>query len=372
MPVNVLAAAAFVVAAYYNGAVPVEQIPADRLTDVIFAFGEPGEGNVCHDASPRQAAIFAQLRKLRAEHPHLRLLLSIGGWSAAPQFSDAALTATSRAAFARSCIASYIVREGFDGIDLDWEFPVRGGVSQNPHRPQDRADATALAQEIRSELDTLGAAAHRHYYLTAAVPAGRYENGGAYSASDSYDLAAFTKSLDWMNLMTYDMGTTFSPTSNFNAPMNEDPNDPTPAAQRIANNVTGAVASFEAAGVPASKIVLGVPFYGRGFTGVGSDRAGLYSSYSGGYPEVPWSVVSSRYLHDPQWERHWSDTAQEPWLYNAATHTFFSYDDPRAVAAKSAFVKRAGLRGAMFWVLGQDDAEQSLLRALSGPLLPSP
>lgn len=366
---NLLAAAAFVVAAYYNGGVPVEQIPADRLTDIIFAFGEPGEGNVCHDASPRQDAIFAQLREFRNAHPHLHLLISIGGWGAAPQFSDAALTVKSREAFARSCIQSYVVREGFDGIDLDWEFPVRGGVSQNPHRPEDRADATALAQEIRRELDSLGAATHRQYYLTAAVPAGRFENGGAYSASDSYDLAAFAQSLDWVNLMTYDMGTTFSPSSNFNAPMRADPNDPTPAAQRNANNVTGAVAWFEAAGVPASKIVLGVPFYGRGFTGVSSDRAGLYSSYTGGYPEIPWSVVSSHYLQDSHWEKHWSETAQEPWLYDATTHTFFSYDDPRAIAAKAAFVKHAGLRGAMFWLLGQDDPQQSLLRALSDPLL---
>jgi chitinase len=367
--VTLLAAAAFVIAAYYSGGIPVEQIPADRLTDVIYAFGEPGDGNVCHDASAKQAAIFVQLRRLRAEHPHLRLLLSIGGWGAAPQFSDAALTPASRSAFARSCIQSYIVRQGFDGIDLDWEFPVRGGVAQNPHRPEDRADATALAQEIRHELDSLRSVTHRHYYLTAAVPAGRYQNGGPYSARESYDLAAFAKSLDWMNLMTYDMGTTFSPTSNFNAPMHADPNDPTPAAQRTTNNVAGAVAAFEAAGVPASKIVLGVPFYGRGFVGVNADRAGLYSSYTGGYPEVPWSVISSQYLHDPHWEKHWSESAQEPWLYNASAHTFFSYDDPRAIAAKAAFVKQAGLRGAMFWLLGQDDSAQSLLRALTGPLL---
>src|SRR5437763_11277123 len=75
-----------VMAAYYMGDVPVSRIPAQTLSDIIYAFGEPGAGNICHPASSAQNKTFAQLRALRRSHPHLRLLVSIGGWAQAPQY----------------------------------------------------------------------------------------------------------------------------------------------------------------------------------------------------------------------------------------------------------------------------------------------
>jgi chitinase len=363
---HVRANAFTVLAAYYDGSVPVSSIPASELTDVIYAFGEPGAGNVCHSPSREQAKAFSQLRRLRDAHPHLRLLLSIGGWAQAPQYSDAALTAGSRAAFARSCIEQYVIRSGFDGIDVDWEFPVHGGIPQNRHRPEDRANVTALMLELRKQLNALGSARHRHYYLTIATPTGRWQYGGAYDPSDSYDLRAIARIADWLNVMTYDMNNIFSPVSSFNTPMREDVDDPAPALQRRWNNVTAAVQYYEQHGVPAQKIVLGMAFYGRGFTGVRSKNAGLYSKYAGGFQETPWSVVKARFLTDHAWRKYWSRTAQAPWLYNARTHVFFSYDDPRSMAIKAAFVRRSHLLGTMFWVFGEDDGQQSLLHALEG------
>jgi chitinase len=357
-----------VLAAYYFGPanVPVSSIPTTMLTHVIYAFDEPTAKNVCAAPTSKQAQTLAELRKLRAQHPRLRLLVSIGGWAAAPEYSDIALTKASRANFARSCIEQFLVRADFDGIDIDWEFPVHGGIPQNPHRPQDRADVTALLAEIRSQLDALGRVNHRHYYLTIATPAGRWQYGGAYEPNDSYDLKAVASIVDWVNLMTYDMNNIFSPVSSFNAPMYPDPHDPTPALPRRWDNVTGAVRYYEDHGVPANKIVLGMAFYGRGFTGVSPKNDGIYSKYSGGFPETPWSVVKTQFLSDPAWRRHWSSTAQAPWLYNTKTHVFFSYDDPQSMAIKATFVKHEHLRGSMFWVFGEDDRDQSLLRALSG------
>jgi chitinase len=361
---------AHVLAAYYCGEsvhcsppLPVSAIPADSLTDLIYAFGEPGADNECHRPGHAQANEFAQLRELRRSHPHLRLLLSIGGWGGAPQFSNAALTPRSRRAFAQSCISEYVVRSGFDGIDIDWEFPVHGGII--PSRPQDRTDATALLREIRTQLNALAATTHRQYYLTIAAPAGTWQQGGAYSPADSYDLRAVAGIVDWLNVMTYDMNNIFSPVSAFNAPLRMDPHDPAPAAQRKLDNLTGAVQFYESHGVPASKIVLGMAFYGRGFTDVSATNAGLYSKFKGVFPETPWSTVKTRFLTDPAWQKHWSGTAQAPWIYNTRTHVFFSYDDARSMAIKAGFVRQAHLRGAMFWVLGEDDAQQSLLQALA-------
>lgn len=355
---------AHVLAAYYMGDVPVSRLPAASLTDVIYAFGEPGSGNVCHVPDRSQIRTFAQLRALRDRHPALRLLLSIGGWAQAPQYSDAALTPHSRTAFAHSCITQYVIGAGFDGIDVDWEFPVHGGIPQNPHRPRDRANATALMRELRVQLDALGRLRHRHYYLTIATPTGRWQYGGAYDPNDSYDLRAIAGIVDWLNVMTYDMNNIFSPYSSFNTPMHPDPKDPTPALQRRWNNVTNAVRFYEIHGVPARKIVLGMAFYGRGFTGVSPKNAGLYSKYKGGFPETPWNVVASQFLTNPVWQRHWSATAQAPWLFNTRTHVFFTYDDARSMAIKAAFVRRQHLLGTMFWVFGEDDAQGSLLQAL--------
>jgi chitinase len=356
------------IAAYYDGGMPVSQIPAAQIDDLIYAFGEPNDAGACTPPTAAQQGTFAALRQLRKEHPGLRLIVSIGGWDAAPQYSDIALTGRSRSRFAGSCVETFLAGEGFDGVDLDWEFPVHGGMNRS--RPQDRADATALVREFRRRLDALGRRNHRHYFLTVATPAGTWQQGGAYSVSDSYDLAALARSVDWLNVMTYDMNTIFSPLSAFNAPLDADPRDRTPEPQRSRDNLTSAVSYYESRGVPAAKIMLGVAFYGRGFTGVSPQDAGLYSKYAGVYPETPWKTIRSQFLTDPDWVRHWSATAQAPWVYNARQHIFFTYDDPVSLGIKADFARRQHLRGVMIWVLGEDDAANSLLHALKSHLAP--
>jgi chitinase len=355
-------------AAYYDGGMPVSQIPAAHINDLIYAFGEPNDAGVCTPPTAAQSGTFAALRELRREHPGLRLIVSIGGWDAAPQYSDIALTDRSRGRFVASCVRAFLIGEGFDGVDLDWEFPVHGGMNRS--RPQDRADATALVREFRRQLDALGRKNHRHYLLTVATPAGTWQQGGAYSVSDSYDLAALARSVDWLNVMTYDMNTIFSPLSAFNAPLDADPRDRTPEPQRSRDNLTSAVRYYESQNVPAAKIMLGVAFYGRGFTGVSPQDAGLYSKYAAVYAETPWKTVRAQFLTDPDWVRHWSATAQAPWLYNARQRIFFSYDDPISLGIKADFARREQLRGVMIWVLGEDDAGNGLLNALTSRLAP--
>jgi len=350
------------IAAYYDGGMPVAQIPAANINDLIYAFAEPNDGGSCAPPTAAQAGTFAALRRLRAEHPGLRLIVSIGGWDAAPQYSDLALTERSRSRFAASCIRAFLEAQGFDGIDLDWEFPVHGGMNRS--RPQDRTDATALVREFRRQLDALGRREHRHYFLTVATPAGTWQQGGAYSVSDSYDLAALARSVDWLNVMTYDMNNIFSPVSGFNAPLAADPRDRAPEPQRSGDNLTSAVSYYESHGVPPAKIMLGIAFYGRGFTGVSPQDGGLYSKYTGGFAETPWKTIESQFLASPDWVRHWSDTAQAPWLYNTRQHIFFTYDDPLSLGIKAEFARRARLRGVMIWVLGEDDPGNCLLNAL--------
>ncbi|MGM3213394.1 glycosyl hydrolase family 18 protein, partial [Klebsiella pneumoniae] len=131
------------------------------------------------------------LAELKKAHPHLRTLISIGGWGAGG-FSDAALTEGSRKRLVDSCMALVFDRHAgsFDGVDIDWEFPVSGGPKELAHRPQDRANLTRLAQAFRVALDAHGRKARQPMLLTAALAAGRLQTDGPYDPAASYDLPA--------------------------------------------------------------------------------------------------------------------------------------------------------------------------------------
>jgi hypothetical protein len=149
---------------------------------------------------------FNQLKKLKAKHPGLKILISLGGWTWSDKFSDAALTAESRRTFVKSCVDMFIkgaftaslAHPGiFDGIDVDWEYPAVMGNSSN-YRPEDTVNFTALLAEFRRELDVQGTADGKRYLLTIAAPAGK----------DKYTKIEIDKihaSLDFINIMTYDM-----------------------------------------------------------------------------------------------------------------------------------------------------------------------
>ncbi len=356
--------------AYYPGGsagrYPVSSIPAERLTHLFYAFStiEDGRCAIGADASKN----VAELADLKKAHPHLRTLISIGGWGAGG-FSDAALTEASRRRLVDSCMALFFERHAgsFDGVDIDWEFPVSGGPRELAHRPQDRANMTRLAQAFRTALDTYGRRAGQPMLLTAALAAGRLQTDGPYDPAASYDLPALARILDFINLMSYDMGTGFSAVSTFNAPLHEVPADPLAPELRRWNNVAGAVQYYREHGVPADKLVLGVPFYGRGFKVTRETADGLYQAYSAPADAGDWRVIKARYLDQPGWTRHWHPQAQSPWLYNPRENVFISYEDPRSIGLRAQFAREQGLAGVFMWELTGDDEQASLLNAMLAP-----
>jgi chitinase len=201
-------------------------------------------------------SIFPQLRDLKVNYPDLLVLISIGGFSHSTHFAAAAAAAT-RVHFAQSCVR-FMRQNGFDGIDIDWEFP----------GPADSDNFTALLKELRSQLDDQGASDGRDYLLTIAAPAGPGNIA-------NLQLALIHPFLDWINLETYDFVIASSPKTNFVAPLLTHEGD---------LNVTAAVNSYLGAGVPADKIVLGVRFVGTGWQGVGPANNGLYQPDTGPAP----------------------------------------------------------------------------------------
>jgi hexosaminidase len=351
----------------------IREIPGNRLTHIFYAFGRVGPdglaalGDPCLDtgecgAAGRPAEIgeggnFEQLRVLKRRYGHLNVLISLGGWTGSAHFSDAALTADGRRRLVASTLDVFLRPwpDLFDGIDVDWEFPVAGGERGNVERPEDRGNYTLLLEEYRRQLDELGAATGRRYELSIAASARPHQIA-------NLELDRLPAILDYINVMTYDYAAGASKT-HFNSPLRAVTGDPAPHM-----NVEASMRMFTDAGVPRHQLVLGAPFYGRTYGGVASADDGLFQR---GDPraDTGWGrgSIDYRVLREREPERHgftrrWHPEAQVPWLYNPATRVWISYDDPQSIAAKAEYVRAERFGGIMFWELGADDG--SLLRAI--------
>ena len=343
----------------------VAALPAGMLTHINYAFANVSPaglmilGSPCLDigfcdttkAMPDTlGGKFAELARLKAAHPRLRLLVSVGGWTWSGRFSDAALTDSTRRAFAQSGMDLFIRRWPglFDGFDIDWEFPVAGGLASNITRPEDRANYTLLLAELRRQLDEESSRTGRKYALTVALNAHSPRNGNV-------DFPGVTPLVDWINVMTYDFHGG-SPIANFNAPLRSPVGDPAPSY-----NVDSSVAIYLAAGVPREKIVVGVPFYGRTFGGVAPDRDGLLQPAMGAAPAdvtaggMDYKAIVAKQFETKGFTRHWDAVAQVPWLYNPSTGAWITYDDEQSIRAKTDFVRERALGGVMIWQIAGDD-----------------
>lgn len=347
--------------AYYTGwsvdrDYGVSNVPADKLSHLNYAFASVSATGECVPMSARVDQInLPALRQLKAKHPSLRTSISIGGSTRTSHFSVAAATDAARQRFARSAIA-FMKQGGFDGIDVDWEFPTGTAEGQS---------LTALLAELRRQLDAAGTTDATYYFLTVAAPA-----GPAHYAP--LELGKIHLHVDWLNLMTYAFHGTWSTITNLAAPLYSSPSDPTPIVQRLAYNVNAAVQAYLAAGVPPAKILVGVPFYGSGWKGVPNVNHGLYQPANGIPPGTrdpgifAYRDLQANYL--TTYAREWHEQAKAPWLYNPATGIMISYDDPRSLALKADYVKANRLGGVMIWELSTDTADHALVNALSARL----
>lgn len=193
------------------------------------------------------------------------------------------------------------------------------------------------------------------------------QTDGPYDPALSYELKELGQALDFINLMTYDMGTGFSRVSTFNAPLREVPEDPLDPVQRRWNSVEGAVRYYREHGVPEDKLVLGVPFYGRGFKVNANANNGLYQPYSAPADAGDWRRIRADLLGKPGWQRHWHPVAQAPWLYSPVEKVFISYEDATSIGIRARYAREQKLRGVFTWELTGDDDEGSLLKAMAGP-----
>ena len=206
-------------------------------------------------------------------------------------------------------------------------------------------------------MDALEQETGRQYLLTIAAPAGidKYQK---------IELDKIHPYLDWINLMTYDMHGAWESVTNHQAPIYHNPADPSsyPASEY---SIDRAVQDYLAAGVPANKLTIGVPFYGRGWKGVANVNNGLFQPAAAAAPGT-WEAGIEDYkvLKTKGYPLYRDDAAKAVWLYNG--DEFWSFDDPGVIADKMAYVKALGLRGAMAWSLDGDDG--TLMTAIANGL----
>ncbi len=322
----------------------------------------PNAGGDCVLARPDiDVPNLAELKVLRVRNPHLLVLLSVGGWSGSTYFSDVASSDSMRRQFSASCVA-VLKKYAFDGLDIDWEYPVTGGKPTDHKRESDKGNFVLLLKQMRADLDTLS---HGHHLLLT-IASTCYRNH-----LNDLSVNEMSGVLDWFNLMCYDLNDMEPKLTSHGSALFSWATQRTSADAAKYANCDAAVRWYVAEGVPTEKIVLGVPFYGQVWAAVTDANNGLYEPYgsrAGDDGTVSFREIEESYL--PTYSRHWDDQAKAPWLYDEKKKIMISYEDSESIAAKARYVIRHHLGGMMFWDLGQDDSRSTLLGAIYRQLGP--
>ncbi|HVV55563.1 MAG TPA: glycoside hydrolase family 18 protein [Mucilaginibacter sp.] len=332
----------------YHGLYDSTMVDPAKLTIINYAFVGVRNNRAYLGKEKTDTINFRHLLELKRTNPNLRVLISIGGWGGSRYFSDAVLTDTARAGFAASAVD--IVRKyNLDGVDIDWEYPDDIGAG-NIYRPEDKHNYTLMFEQLRLDLDTLQKQTGRKMYLTAAV-------GGFSRFLKQTEMGDASKYLDYVSLMTYDLAqdslhTIMHHTNLFAS-----------KGYRTFCSADLAVRDFEAAGVPANKLLVGIAFYGHTFTVADSATTILGARRSpvnvrgggSGYTFIKDSLINRKGF------KYYRDrAAKAPYLYNAVTRQFVTFDDEWSVRNKCRYVNQHGLAGVMFWEYANDKKEYLL------------
>ncbi|KAI9498722.1 chitinase [Zychaea mexicana] len=292
---------------------------------------------------------FKQLYLLKQKNRHLKVTLSVGGWTWSTNFGAVAADPQKRQRFVQSAI-KHVGDLGLDGIDIDWEYP---------KTPEEAFNFIHLLYEIRIALDmyqqSIGQTNEPRLLLTLAVACG----------PSNYRLLRLREMepyVDLFYLMAYDFAGSWDSTSGHQSAM-------------YGGKLNGhqAVSDYMRNGVPPHKLVLGLPVYGRGFCNTSQTPGSSFNDI----PEGTWEkgMLDYKHLPPPGATEYVDEQRMASWSYDPAKRELISYDTPAVIEAKCEYIKQQGLGGAMFWELSADhkgEHPRSLLntvyRSLGGQL----
>ncbi|PVU93154.1 hypothetical protein BB559_003405 [Furculomyces boomerangus] len=358
----------------YSSKYPPQNIPAANLTHLMYAFANIANGCVVLGDSWADTQIsygdknkfngiggaFGYLNSptgdFRAKNPSIKTLISVGGWTWSKSFSTCASTPQSRSIFAKS-IADFVTKYGFDGVDIDWEYPVGGGDPGNTTSPADGVNYVLLLNEIRNELNRVGGQ-NKQYQLSVAM-------SSISSIAGHVNIKAVSDVVDFINIMSYDFSGPWSQTTQYNSNLFLDANRSTPLS------VDGSVTYYLSQGANPRKLVCGTPFCGKLFSNVSLTKnqiiPGLNEKYRGvpGTSEFPGMVDNGiisytglQQLMVPNnqygFVTTYDNTAQTASMYSSKLKVWISFENETSLISKCNYVRGKSLGGLMIWELSQD------------------
>ncbi|MFC6632672.1 glycoside hydrolase family 18 protein [Microbulbifer taiwanensis] len=338
---QVISSSELAVIAYYTGdGHDLDRYDFSKITHVIYSFIFL-DGNQMAFAGPEAIDAYRRLLDLKAQYPHLKIMLALGGWGGCESCSPIFADAENRRAFAQSVVQA-LETYGGDGIDLDWEYPAIEGHPGHPYNAGDRDNFTGLVRALRRELG-------QDYLLSIAA-------GGF----DEF----LQKSVDWqlviplvnnVNLMSYDLVNGFSTTTGHHSPLYST------AAQK--QSTDNAVRYLLAQGVPPGKIVIGAAFYSRVWENVEAQNNGRYQQ-GRHVAGLPFGKLAEAYAENTGYKLFWDQSAQAPYAYHPEEKRYATFDNRRSVSLKVRYAIEQKLGGIMFWELPGDSDGEGLVDAI--------
>ncbi|GAA5938900.1 hypothetical protein JCM1841_000846 [Sporobolomyces salmonicolor] len=319
---------------------------------------------------PGGAQSLADLKSFvaQAKAHNTKALFSIGGWEGSVYFSDLLATTVKRQKFAKQ-VQAFMTQYGFDGVDIDWEYPYSTGIGCNTDRPKDYKNLLNLLKILRTSLGS-------SKLITAAV-----STTGIVGADGNVmgDMSPYAQYVDYLNLMTYDFSGAWSATTGPLSPLRTCNTD---------GSVTDAVMTWTSASFPAEKLLIGIPSYAISFTTnsstlstttVNGGSSKLFQAWTGVVPKGDSSDITpstnvcnyTTTAHSGHWQywelidegflskngtagrggytRYFDQCTQTPFLFNPKKRHFLSYDDPQSAGAKAAWARKRGVGGVMIF-----------------------
>jgi chitinase len=324
--------------AYYMGdGNDIANYKTGHLTHIIFSFLHL-KGNKLAVDSSNDSLTITKLVALKKTNPGLKVILSLGGWGGCKTCSAVFNTESGRIEFAHSVLQLFKDYHA-DGLDLDWEYPAIESLPGHQFLPEDRPNFTYLIKTLR---ETVGP----DYELSFAA------GGFRDFLVNSVEWSKVMPLVNYVNMMTYDLVNGNSKrtghlTSLYSTPKQSESTD-------------HAVMFLDSIGVPMQKIVIGLAFYGRLFSGVEPTNNGLYQK--GTFSKyVNYKDFEKVLSAEAGFQQYWDSKAKAPYAYNPETKTFATFDNMRSVYEKANYAKDRNLGGVMFWELSGDKESGGLL-----------